>query len=628
MVIALVPIAVAVVRGIRRGWLPVGDNGLIYVRTTDVFTANPPLLCTWSFGSRSAEVDFNHPGPLMYDLLAIPTRLFGPEGLAVGAALINAIALIGIFVVGRRLGGSLIATAAVTMTALLCWTMGSELLYDPWWPNSLLLPFLLFLMVAWALSSGQFVMLPWLIFLGSLLLEANLGFGLVVPGVALTTVWALTLTLRRHHQADPQGWPALRQRIRRTVLIAAAVALICWIQPLIEQFTSDGQGNLTRIAQGLTSVNATVGFREAVRLFAGVTAVWWLRDSMAAIHGRLPSLEVALISLAVLTALLTSCALLARRRRDGLAATAIVVAATAGVLALVSATRSPVALLGEQSGYHTRLLWATGAFIGFAVVICITRRLVQSQALLVAAVVTFTIATAVVAALNLPYVQSDWGTHEPRWTHAVVRDLTSQLGELEDVDTIFVDHQGDSFWYQFYEPAVLTDLEQRGISFVMDEGFILRSLGEHRRGTPESADAVLTIRTEDRAYEAPRGAVRVALHAGLTREQRNELSDLKDEIAHYISEGRVRLNERGKAALERLGALGGSGESSEPRGFDAEELLGRSRGLVSLIRGDLLVIDDTWAGRFARYRYLQERSDARSVGVYMRLTDNRERRSD
>jgi hypothetical protein len=77
----------------------VGDNGLIAVRVRDVFSHHPPLLYTWSTASLWAGFCFNHPGPLLFDLLAVPTALFqGWEGLAVGAALLNGLSLIGIAV--------------------------------------------------------------------------------------------------------------------------------------------------------------------------------------------------------------------------------------------------------------------------------------------------------------------------------------------------------------------------------------------------------------------------------------------------------------------------------------------------------------------------------------------------
>ena len=88
--LAVLPVVVAAVRAVRRGWIPMGDDALMSIRAHDVFTAHPPLLGTWSSASLEAGVDLNHPGPLLFDILAVPVRVFGPRaGVAVGVMLVN-----------------------------------------------------------------------------------------------------------------------------------------------------------------------------------------------------------------------------------------------------------------------------------------------------------------------------------------------------------------------------------------------------------------------------------------------------------------------------------------------------------------------------------------------------------
>src|ERR687891_74106 len=92
--------------------------------------------------SQTAGTDVHHPGPLLFDLLALPARLGnGSAGFAVGVGLMNVLAVVGIAVFARRQGGPVVASAAVMVTAVLAWSMGSELLYEPWQPHALLLPF-------------------------------------------------------------------------------------------------------------------------------------------------------------------------------------------------------------------------------------------------------------------------------------------------------------------------------------------------------------------------------------------------------------------------------------------------------------------------------------------------------
>ena len=68
--LALLPVVVAPVRALARGWVAVGDNGLLLLRAQDVLTADHPLLGTWTSASLGAGESINNPGPLWLDVLA------------------------------------------------------------------------------------------------------------------------------------------------------------------------------------------------------------------------------------------------------------------------------------------------------------------------------------------------------------------------------------------------------------------------------------------------------------------------------------------------------------------------------------------------------------------------------
>ena len=57
-------------------------------------------------------------------------------------------------------------------------------------------------------------------------------------------------------QAEPEAWADRRARALRVGAVAGVVFAVCWIQPLIEQFTSDGPGNLTRLVDSGRSSKA------------------------------------------------------------------------------------------------------------------------------------------------------------------------------------------------------------------------------------------------------------------------------------------------------------------------------------------------------------------------------------
>lgn len=94
-------IAFSAIRGVVNGYQPAGDNSLLELRSRDVFTEHHPLLGTGSSASVSAGIDLNHPGPMLFDLMAFPIKLFGSSaGIASAIALVNiaAVCLVGVAV--------------------------------------------------------------------------------------------------------------------------------------------------------------------------------------------------------------------------------------------------------------------------------------------------------------------------------------------------------------------------------------------------------------------------------------------------------------------------------------------------------------------------------------------------
>src|SRR6266540_3279154 len=185
-VAAVLPVVVAAVRGVTRDWTPTGDDAFSAIRADDVFSRDTPLLGTWSSASNYTGHMINHPGALHFDLLALPVRLFGhSHGTALGMGLINgaAIALLG-WLVYRRLGAGA-ATVAFALSACLSWSLGSEMLYDPWSQYAPLIPFSLFLVAVWCTVAGDPLAAPIAVVSGSYALQTHLSYSLLVPGLAL-----------------------------------------------------------------------------------------------------------------------------------------------------------------------------------------------------------------------------------------------------------------------------------------------------------------------------------------------------------------------------------------------------------------------------------------------------------
>jgi hypothetical protein len=272
---AVLPVVAATGRALRRGWIPLWDNAYPALRAWDVFSTDPPLL-----GTRSRAGDFgdavratNHPGPFEFEVLAPWVRLLGPShGTAVGIAALN-VACVGVVAwLCHRRAGALGAALSLAAMAGLEWSMGSEMLFDPWPPYAGLLPLAAFLVAAWSAAEADPVGLPVLAVAGSFALQVHVGFVVLVVGLAAV---AVTLALLRAGPGQP------RRRLIRWMVAAAGMALVCWIPPLVEELRG-GTGNLTALWRSLGQGGSTrVPLGMTFDLVGSVVALppWWLPPS-------------------------------------------------------------------------------------------------------------------------------------------------------------------------------------------------------------------------------------------------------------------------------------------------------------------------------------------------------------
>src|SRR5689334_4498106 len=145
-VAAAVPAIVSGALAAHRGWATTIDNPIIAVRAHDVLTKHPPLVGMYITLTTitNSSTRLHHLGPLPFWLFAIPVRAGGPSGvgLVFGASAINAIAAFASVWVAQRLGGLRLATIVTVGAALLAWSLGGQVLHDPWTPHIALFPFL------------------------------------------------------------------------------------------------------------------------------------------------------------------------------------------------------------------------------------------------------------------------------------------------------------------------------------------------------------------------------------------------------------------------------------------------------------------------------------------------------
>jgi len=523
-------VLVAGIRGAIDGWQPIGDNGLLVLRSRDVLTAHHPWLGTWTSASLSVGTPINNPGPLQFDLLAPFARLDPAAGVAVGVAVLNALAVVLAAAFAHRVGGPRTVALAMVAAGGVAWSMGSELLLDPWQPHALLLPFLALLVLAVALAAGDLVALPWAVFVGSVIVQAHLSYAVLVPGVLFAGVAWAALALRRSPPLERQ---VRRRRWGRALAVAALVGLVCWAQPLWEQVARDG--NLATVATNAGGGDEAIGPSAGLRLAGSVLGepTGWLRPSFeerfapdpdgvelvpaGSPLGGVRDLGPAVASLLGLALLLGASAWRARRRGDRTGVAVAVVGGVAAALAVATAASLPVSEVFGIAAHQLRWLWPIAAVTAVLPLAALLprHRLVTGGAAAVA---------VALAAATVPSMNAMAGPSADVAARPAVESVLDQLDAVPEDEVLYFDGRSVPFAEPFSGP-ILLELQRRGIEFEVDEEFS-HQVGPGRRGPRDATSQLrLVVGTTDRSA-APPGSRVVAVADGLTPDERARLERL------------------------------------------------------------------------------------------------------
>ena len=514
----VVPIVVAAVRAVANHWLPIGDNALFQIRARDVGTSHHPWLGTWSSASVDAGRDLNHPGPILFDLLALPVRVFGGRaGVALGTAAVNVVAVTLVAVMARRAGGRGGALAALAATAWMAYTMGSELLFDPWNPHVLILPCCAMLVAAWATAVGARGGLPVLLGVASFCLQVHLSYATLVVGLPLV---ALGVRLALGRRDGHGGATTLRRTVRPASWIVLAVL---WAQPLWDQFFRDG--NLLALASAGGGDGQRVGGSLGMRI-AG--AVWWQPPWSARSRfidaipitfygpdGTLSSVPVtrvvpALGLLGLVAVAVGLCIRLAWRRGDRPAFTLLAVLVGAELVGIATVVIMPLGALG-LSPHQMRWLWPISAFTVAACAFTVWRAIPHHRSpLATRSAVALAVALGL---LTLPTYSQPAGPNTRADLMPALRDLTAQLDEVDGLGLVWF----DSSTVPLLDNAaatVLASLRERGVEFVVDEPGLVRQFGNARR-LDGHADTWMQMAYGDDVADPPEGFRVVAVAGGI-----------------------------------------------------------------------------------------------------------------
>ncbi|QYG92267.1 hypothetical protein HC251_07320 [Iamia sp. SCSIO 61187] len=219
--LVLAPVLVVLATRTGRPYTPVQDIAVIDLRVRDVWSLDTPLTGAYS------RLGWSHPGPLLYQLLAPLSLLSGGAAWAtlVGAAALQGGALAWIAAIAWRRGRLPLMALWLAVAALACAATGPYLLLEAWNPHVALPAFVLVLLQAWSVATGDDARLPGFVFAGSFVVQAHIGY---LPLVAAIAAWALLRRRGAVHRSglrlrDVAPWPA-----------AAAVAAVVWAAPIIE----------------------------------------------------------------------------------------------------------------------------------------------------------------------------------------------------------------------------------------------------------------------------------------------------------------------------------------------------------------------------------------------------------
>ncbi|MGI8756926.1 MAG: hypothetical protein ACR2MB_13930 [Acidimicrobiales bacterium] len=541
LVAAVTPLVVVCVWALAVGWVPLGDSGQLVVRSRDVFTADHPFVGAWSSSSQVFKSDINNLGSLYSILLAPFTKIDPYGGAAIGVTAINAAGVVAVWFAARSLLGRVGAVVAMAATLVLIASMGVVSLLEIRQQVALVMPFWALLWTTALLFSGRAWAAPGVVFLASLIAQTH--FTYLYQAVVLGLVGAVGAAVagRRTRWA---GW-------RSPLLVALAVSVVCWMQPLWDQ--AFGQGNLGAVlSQGKRGAAGAPGWRGGASLIsrAGLRYPFVLPGSMGdyvpfSFNVMHPAIGVWVALTVWFGGLTAVIAWAYRTRRPGVVALAAVGGCALAVAWYVASRIPPYGPSFAPQNYYW--MWPTALLALSAVAVALV--IVGTSVVRVARPVTeWAVGSVlVVAALGgsvltgaLPQVAVS-SFHRRTAARSFVQQVASGL-EAHHIDgPVVIDYRRDST-FSAHRYTFLAELQRRGqrFTFLGDEG------STHRFGRRRCADDSVKYRlylvTGRVAVTAPvPDAVRIA-RVDASPDQYRTLSELDRAGGRRIRSGAISVD--------------------------------------------------------------------------------------
>jgi len=479
-VIVVLPILASTAMALNDGWTPVGDNATIALRAGDVLAGDPPLTGMPSTANTISDHDISHPGPIEVWVAAIPYAVFGPAGLLVAIALVNAGALVISVLVGWRRGGPPLAVAVTATGLLLCWSLGTTVIRDPLNSHVPLLVWFAFVLLCWDVRLGAWPSLPVAVLAASWAAQAHVAW---LPMTAVFGLGTLVLCLLDARRRDPEQRRRFARGRTPALAAAAAIGVVVSIPMLVDQVSGSGNlGEMLRYA-GEGSQGPTAALRTVVAALGAPPA--WLQpvnDPFILLRG--PSV-LDVLGFAVAVGLFTAGYVAARRRSDrltatlmeaallGLAATAVLVARTPRGGAVLAA--DPMLLLRPV----TAIVWLAIAWGGWRVVAPTVRPALDHPVRRTIATAAGAFAALALVAVTV-FAPAKFGGYGEGLMRPIARLQPQVTAAVEGQPMVQVNATG---WAArlYLRHAVIEDLERHGIATrTDDDDRVFRRGGEDR----------------------------------------------------------------------------------------------------------------------------------------------------